>query len=239
MDSDEINSITDTVEAQQVVDILKSVYYDVVYRANLPEHYTIIGLEASGDNDKPVLMTVPTTVNKIEWVKYDKREESADPIKMEEVTFMGLEDFLEFTYGFDTEETNVDTFTHTLNGNDFTFFYKTDVAPTYYTTFDDYTLIFDSYDSSLDTTLQKSKSMCLARLIPSFTKSDTFTPDLDAEQFTLLLNEAKSLAWAELRQSAHGIADRNSRRAWTHIQKNKNSSEVISDFNKLPNFGRK
>lgn len=239
MDSDEVNSINDTVESQQVVELIKSAYFDIVYRSNLPEHYTIIGLEPSGDNAKPTLMYLPTTVVHIDWVKYDKRLESTDSVLMEEVKLLSLEDFLDMTYGLNPEDDNVDSFTHSLNGTDFTFYYKDDIAPQYYTTFDDYTLVFDSYDSSLDTTLQKSKSMCLARLIPTFTKADAFTPDLDAEQFSLLLNEAKSLAWAELKQSSHGIADRNSRRAWVHMQKNKSTSETLSDFNRLPSFGRK
>lgn len=239
MDSDEINSINDTVESLQVVDIIKSVYYDIVYRANLPEHYTIVSLESSQDNAKPVLMYLPSTVTKVEWVKYDKRLETIDPVNMEDVELLSLEDFLNFTYRLNPDDDNIESFTHTLNGTDFTFYYQTDTAPSFYTTFDDSTLVFNSLDTSLDTTLQKSKSMCLARLIPTFTKGDSFTPDLDAEQFTLLLNEAKSLAWAELRQSSHGIADRNSRRAWIHMQKNKSTSETLSDFKKLPNFGRK
>lgn len=239
MGSDEVNSISDTVESLQVAEIIKSSYFDIIYRAKLPEHFDIIGLEATTDNTKPVIMTIPSNVNKIEWVKYDKREESSDPVKMEEVTFISLEDFLDMTYQLNTEDDNIDTLTHTLNGTAFTFFYTNDVAPTYYTTFDDNTLIFDSYNSDVDTTLQKSKTMCLVRLTPTFTMSDSFTPDLDAEQFPLLLNEAKTLAWAELRQSNHALADRNSRRAWAHMQKNKYTSESLSDFDRLPNFGRK
>lgn len=239
MGSDEINSISDTVESQQVTEIIKSVYFDIVYRANLPEHYSIVSLEASEDNEKPTLMTLPTTVSKVEWVKYDKRLENSDPVQMEDVHLLSLEEFLNMTYGLNPDDDNVESFTHTINGNSYTFYLVNDSAPDYYTTFDDYTLLFNSYDSNIDTTLQKSKTLCLARLLPTFTESDTFIPDLDAEQFPLLLNEAKTLAWAELRQSSHSLADRNSRRAWVHMQKNKNTSESLTDFDKLPNFGRR
>lgn len=239
MDSDEVNSISDTVESMQVANLIKTTYFDIIYRAKLPEHYDIISLEASTDSTKPVIMTIPTSVNKVEWVKYDKKEDDADPILMEEVSLVDLQTFLEITYDYNLDDTNVESFTYTFNGNTYTFYYKNDVAPTYYTCVSDNVLIFDSYDSTLDTTLQKSKTLCLGRVIPSFTMSDTFTPDLDAEQFPLLLNEAKILAWAELRQSNHALAERSSRRAWTHLQKNKNQSETLSDFDKLPNFGRR
>ena len=239
MDSDEVNSISDTVESLQVANIIKSVYFDIIYRAKLPEHFDIISLEASTDNTKPVLMTIPSNVNKIEWVKYDKREAIGDPVNMQEVMFVELDNFLNMIYQLNPDEDQVDSFSHTINGTPYTFFYSNDLAPTYYTCLDDDTLLFDSFNSALDTTLQKSKTMCSARLIPNFTLSDSFTPDLDAEQFPLLLNEAKSLAWAELRQTGHAIAERNSRRAWTHLQKNKDRSETLSDFDKLSYFGRR
>ena len=71
MDADEVNSITDTVEAQQVAKIVRTVYMDIMERANLPEHYGLVNLQASGTTLKPVLMTVPSSVQDIIWIKYD------------------------------------------------------------------------------------------------------------------------------------------------------------------------
>ena len=56
---------------------------------------------------------------------------------------------------------------------------------------------------------------------------------------TLLLNEAKALAWTELKQAQHPKAELNSKRGWTSLQRTKHATETLSDFDKLPYFGRK
>jgi len=238
MDSDEVNSITDTVEAQQVATVIRSVYYDIIARADLPEHYSLVTLDPSGDNTKPVLMYLPSTVSRVEWIKYNRLNEASDPINMVEVYYLPLHQFLDMMHGLNEDNTDVGTFTHTVGADTFTILYKNDGNPNYYTTFDDNSVVFDSYDATLDTTLQKSKTLCYAKTVIPFTISDSFVPDLDEEQFALLLNESLSTCWAELKQSPHPIAERNSRRNWTHLQKSKNAVDNMADFHKLPDFGR-
>lgn len=41
MDSDEVNSISDTVESMQVATILKNCYEELVANIELPEEYTL------------------------------------------------------------------------------------------------------------------------------------------------------------------------------------------------------
>jgi len=142
-------------------------------------------------------------------------------------------------YSYNTDDTDVDSFSHTIETNTITVLYKNNKQPDYYTTFNDNTILFDSLDLALETTLQKSNSLCYAQQAIAFELTDSFTPDLDEVQFTLLLNEAKSLAWAELKQSQHGIAERNIRRGWSSIQKNKEAIKGLSDFDKLPYYGRR
>lgn len=239
MDSDEVNSIGDSTESMQIANIVRTVYFDIINRANLPEHYSLVTLDASLSITKPVLMYLPSTVGKISWVKYNKLLDEDDPINMELVTYLSLEDFLSRMYQQNEDEDNIASFTHTIGPDTFTILYRNDKQPDWYTTFDDNTLLFDSYDSDIEDTLQKSNSLCYGKLIIPFTLSDTFTPDLDDGQFALLLNESKSLAWGELKQTAHGIAERNSRRGWSNLQKNKFATERLSDYEQLPHFGRK
>src|SRR5882672_3012504 len=70
MGSDEVNSIGDTAEAQQIVNILETVYYNMAARAQLPEHEGLVQLVGFDNPLKPVLMTVPDNVTKIEWIRY-------------------------------------------------------------------------------------------------------------------------------------------------------------------------
>jgi hypothetical protein len=73
MDSDEVNSITDTVESQQVVEVIKTVYDDIISRGDLNSNKTLFNLTASNDLTKPILMTRPDGIERIEWIKYDIR----------------------------------------------------------------------------------------------------------------------------------------------------------------------
>lgn len=239
MDSDEVNSISDNVEATQVATIVRTAYYDLIDRLNLPEHYSLITLDASGDSTKPVLMTVPSTVQYVRWVKYNCATDEDPEMLMQDMRFIPLEDYLRMSFQLDIDEDYVDSFTHTVGSDTFVINYTNDHAPTYYTTFDDNTILFDSYDSEVDSTLQKSKTLACARLYVPFEMEDTFTPDLDDSQFTLLLNEAKSLAWLEMKQSQHPKAEQNARRGWVRSQKGKYSLEGLTDFDRLPNFGRR
>ncbi len=239
-DADEINSISDTTEADQITTIVKTAYMDIISRANLPEHFSLVNLDPSGDADKPTLMYVPSTVDEVIWIKYDGRTTDNPVLTMQNVTFMELKDFLEMLYQYDLTDTDTyGSFSHTVGGETFTVPYRKDHAPCWYSTFDDSTLVFDSYDNTVDSTLQSSKTVAYARLNIPWSSTDDFVPDLNDAQFALLLNEAKALAWAELKQSQHTKAEVNAKRGWTRLQRTQHQTEKLSNFDRLPNYGRR
>lgn len=245
MDSDEINSITDTVESQQVVEVIKTVYDDIVTRGDLQTHKTFFNLAASTDATKPIMMTKPTTIDRIEWVRYNVTEDNAEPPVWADLHYLSPQEFVELMHGYNQDETNVDTFTHSFNGFAIQFVYRNDTAPYYYTTYDDDTIFFDAYDNTVDTTLQASKTLGYGSKANTFTRSDTWTPELQPNQFALLLNESKSLAWAELKQTIHAKAERTAIKNWQHLQRTRQQvpdSQVFDNrthnFHKQPNFAR-
>lgn len=121
--------------------------------------------------------------------------------------------------------------------NDITFYYKNDQRPHICTVIQDYYVIFDAYDSAVDSTLQESKTLVKAQVNPAFTLSDVFVPNLDDQQFPLLLNEAKALAFFEIKQQPHQKAEQEARRQWIHSQKEKDL-HTTPGFDQLPKFGR-
>lgn len=236
MNSDEVNSYSDTAESRQVAEVVKTTYFNIIARTNLPEHDQLFKLTASGDDTMPVLMFRPDNVRRLDWIKYNKSNEltsSTEP-EYEYVTVLPLKQYLDIVHQFDIDDTNVLSFT--LNNN--IFYYKNDVQPTYCTVINDYYVIFDSYNDTVDDTLQTSKTLCFGQVAPSFTMDDDFYPDLDERQFPLLLNEAKALAFAEIKQTEHPKAERESRRQWVSLQRNKSLTN-FSELSKLPDFGRK
>jgi hypothetical protein len=238
MDSDEVNSITDSVESMQIASIVKESYIDLISRANLPEHYSFFELDASGDPTKPTLMTMPTDVNTLLWVKYDTRTTGDDP-EFKLIKPMDTLEFVDYMHGLDSTATAYGRFTHTINGDTINFMYLDNQAPSYYTTFDDYTVVFDSYDSSVDTTLQKTKTAAYGLTIPTFTMSDSYTPDLDAKNFALLLNEAKRQAFVDLKQTQNPVAEQRAKRAWVRSQIDKTGVPLATAHSRLPNYGKR
>lgn len=232
MDSDEVNSIGDTTESRQVAEIIKTAYFNIIGRADLPEHQTTFGLDASTDNDYPVLMFRPDNVSRIEWIKYDISEPSEDA-NYAYVTILPLDQFMDMINYLNTDENYVNVYQ--IDGR--TFAYRNDKHPSYCTIYRDYQILFDSYDSTIDTTLQESKTLCFGRTRPAFLMEDSFVPDLDDAQFPLLLNEAKSLAFLELKQITNEAAVQESRRQWRNLQRTKDLVKP-NYLDQLPNFGR-
>lgn len=245
MDSDEINSINDTVESQQVVQVIKTVYDDIISRGDLTSNKAPFNLTPSGDSAKPTLMSKPENIDHIHWVKYNTvLLGDTDPV-WSEMTYLPFIDFVEYTQRYNPSETNVGSFNFSANGFVVTFNYRNDTAPNYYTTFDDNTVIFDAYDSEVDVTLQSSKTLCYGSKTTEFVEEDTFVPALQPKQFALLLNEAKSLAWVELKQTPHAKAENTAHRNWRHLQRTRQNTPdgatIVSgahSFDRLPNFAR-
>lgn len=221
MQSEEVNSIDDTTEAYDVAKLIRSVYYDLAIEIGLPEHEGLFELNASGDPDKPTLMTVPDTVSLLRNVKYNIKSDEDENANYQDIVFLPFQDFYEMQRGYQEQEDNVGEMIFTTNGEDFEVMYKSDKHPQWFTTFDDHTLIFDSYDSDLDTTLQKSKTMCMGIIFPTFSLTNNFTPDLDPTQFSLLKNRAKVRAFTEMKQQRNPEAEKETRNQKIKTQKNK------------------
>ncbi len=247
MDSDEINSISDSVESQQVVEVIKTVYDDIISRGDLTTNKMVFNLEASTDPLKPILMTKPEGIERIEWIKYDTRGFEDTVPSWTNMTYLPPIDFIDYMHAHNQDDTNVETFSHSSDGFVVVFAYRNDTSPHYYTSFDDGTIFFDAYDAEVDSTLQSVKTLCYGLKVTEFERDDAFVPELQPQQFALLLNEAKSLAWSELKQAEHGKAELSARRNWRHLQKTRqevpntstNAVDNAHSFSRLPNFARR
>jgi hypothetical protein len=267
MSSDEVNSISDNSESLQIATIIKQKYFDIVNRLDLPTNQQLIQLLPSTDPTIPVVMYVPDGVSDIKWVKYfdsnpldgNTTDDFAHDLNTDitntltnpgsvppgylYVTVLPNDEFIDYVTAFTTQDANVESYTlsdksNGFNGN-FVFNYKNDQQPIYCTIISNYYVLFDAFDSSIDDTLQANKTMMCGTIIPKWQMTDTFIPDLDEEQFPLLLNEAKSLAWLELKQQPHPLAAQETRRGWSTIQKKKAVINRPTFFDELPGFGRK
>lgn len=239
MDSDEVNSISDTVESAQVASLIKQVYYDLITDLELTEHETVFQLNASGDNTKPCQMSLPVGVMKMRSLQYDCRLDGETLPDYKVLNLIDFDEFVARQTALRNEETDVDSQVVVMNGESYTLMYRTNKAPDFYTTADDNLLIFDSHDSTVDTTLQKSKTLCQGSIYPAWTHADSFYPDLDPTQFAGLINRAKQRAFKELKQQDNTEAAGEARRQKIVIQKRKRSVPDIAEVYKNPRYGRK
>lgn len=242
LDSDEVNSVVDTTESMQVATLVKTVYNDIISRANLPEHFDIFELNASGDPTKPTLLFRPTNCQNILWVKYDKKEVDETVSNFLPIKYLEPESFLDRVFSYeDSGQGDVETYNiATKNISSIEIRCLNNKAPDFYTCWDDNLVIFDSYNRALDTTLQKNKTMVYGEYEPDFRMEDSFVPDLDSRQFSLLYNEVKATAFAELKQVENGRAERSAKRAWVTLAHQKHSIPADIPYrNSLANYGRK
>lgn len=162
------------------------------------------------------------------------------------VTIVPLEYFLNIINRYDLTQPFVGSYTLTfpnvdnpqIGTNSFTFRYQSNHTPTMCTVIQNSIVLFDMFDNTQDSTLQASKTLAFGQRIPVFIMEDQFVPMIDDIQFPLLISEATSLAYYELKQQTHTKADEEIKRQWAVAQKTKSKSGKPTYFDQLSNFGR-
>lgn len=231
-DGDEVDSITDTVESLQIANIVRSVYEHIIDGRDWPHLYELFQLESSTDSSFPVYFTIPEDMEELQWFKYNKKKEVADADRYEAVTYKAPKEFIEYCNQRNSTADNVDSI---IDLSGVTIYVLNDTAPMYYTSFDNDTIICDSYDSGIDTTLQSSKTQCYGKRLPVFSLVDNYIPDLPTQAFALLVNEAKSAASLKVRQMPDQKAEQY---AITGRRRMSQESWKVKNGITYPNYGR-
>ncbi len=233
LDSDEVNSIDDTVEAQQIAQIVKTCYFELLGNRNWPHLRKLIQLEGLADTAKPNYLKLPDNLKELSFFKYETQRLADTKTLLNDVRFKEPDDFLRMISGRNSNNSNVETISD-FSGSKLLIL--NDTPPQYWTSFDDVYLVTDAYDSAVDSTLQASKSQCLAYTVPTFTKVDDFVPDLPIEAFSNLLEESKSTAFFTLKQMANSKAEQKAKRQSTWLSRKAWSAKGGIQY---PDFGRK
>lgn len=233
MDSDEVGSISDTIEAGQVASILKDTYFELLVNIDkVPENKELFKLTALSDLDRPNYLKIPTNVTSLDWFKYNKTDDSQ--VQFGIVRYKCPEDFTNMVFSLNSTDANVQKVTD-FSGIEL--LVRNDKEPEWYTTFDDEHLVMDSFDSGVEATLQAHKTLAYGQVEPAWSATDSFVPDLDSNLFPLLLSEAKSKCFVNLKQSANPKQEQIARRQLVATQNNKHR---LTDRNKSPrpDYGR-
>ena len=232
MDSDSVNSILDTFESEQVAQIVKSTFESMLSTRDWPHLKQLIQLTPSNDNALPTHMYVPNNVSRMVSINYNTVKAGETKKQYRPIGWREPDEFLQLTNQYNSDEANVDVI---IDPTGVELLIRNDRAPTFYTSFDDNTLVFNSYDNAVDNTLQNSKTQAQAYVYPGWSTEDSFVPDLPEEAFVALVEEAKSRAMFRLKQMEDPKAEQESRRQQRWLSRN---DWKVKGGIKTPNYGR-
>lgn len=233
MESDNINSINDSLEAQEVASIVRNTFYEIINSRLWPTNASIVQLTSLSSTDKPTHLRLDDNMNNIDWIKYDVRKQVADKIEYKTIEYQEPSVFLSNILTRDSNDSTVQTVSE---ASGIKLLIKNNTAPTYWTTFDDEYIIFDSFDSGIDFTIQKSKTMASVYIEPTFQLIDSYVPDLPTKAFAYFVAEAKSSCFEKIKQAPSSKEEQKSRRQRVYLSQEKwRKNRGV----KYANFGRK
>jgi len=233
-DGDSVNSITDTVESDQCARIVREVFDRIVDTHDSEHIKTLKQLDATSAAT-PNVMTRPEGYFEIEFVRYDKRVTAGGDQKYQDVYYKGVYDFINMVSSRSTSDSDVTAVTlstgHIIP-------VKNDTAPTYYTLMDEGSdeLVFDSYDSALETNLQQSKSLIYSSVKPTLVLADATEISLPKHLATLVKTDARAMYFDLFKDGITSEVDRARRRAEVRSQRQRHIIKN-EDNDNGPNYG--
>lgn len=232
IDGDEVNSIADTEESEQVARHVRAAYRAIVSNTNWPHTRRAVALDPRSDSNFPTHMIVREEVKEMISIRYNTVDAGDTRRQYTLMKYYDPDEFLRRTNKMNNDEANVDII---IDDSGIELLIVNDKDPVFYTSFDDVNLIFDSYDSAADSTLQSSKFQAQGYIIPSFTITDSFTPDLPVDGFALLYEESVSRCQFKMRQFQDQKAEAESQKQSRWLSR---KNWVVEGGIKYPDYGR-
>lgn len=233
INSDEVNSIGDSEDAEQVAKQIKATYRALITKNVWPHTRRALTLQPRSDNNFPTHMSINEDLKELISVFYDKSKQGETRKRYTEVHYVEPDNFLRKTNKRNNDESDIDVIT---DDSGIELLIKNDKHPEYYTSFNDSDIVFDSYEGDVDDTLQISKVQAQGYILPDFNLVDTFVPDLPADAFPLLLEEATSRCQFKMREFVDTKAEQEAGR---QMRRQSRKSWTVNAGTVYPDYGRK
>lgn len=208
MDGFRVSTIDDTIESQQIASIAEKVFYDLVEDVFNDEKMSdLIQLESLADSTKPNYLKLPERANRIyeSSVMYNTATDGS--IEMTEIDYMPPKDFLSYIGKRELDATSQ----LVTDFSGYVMVILNDQMPKYYTDFDDEYLVFDSYNSGVESTLQGTKSGVLTKVRRTWTTDESYEIDLPDWFHPTYLNTVISEVSMTLKEEPNPLAARKAR----------------------------
>lgn len=216
LDSDSVNSIDDTIESQQVAQIVKTCYHEIISNRNWPHLQKLIQLDALNDLTKPTYLKLPDEVKELTFFKYEVQKQGTTKVEQREIRYKQPDAFLRYVSYRNSDQPQT---IETIDFSGTKLLINNNAAPQFWTSFDDLHIVCDSYDVTIDDTLKQSKTQALAYMEPVWVHDNEAIPDLPSEAFSSLLEEAKSTAFFTLKQMVNVKSEQKANRQKTWLSR--------------------
>ena len=224
MDSENVNSISDTTEALQIASVVEDTYFNIIAARDIPEHNKLIPLVSLSNNARPTHFTYPARTK--ELIRLDYNIGTASSQDYREIVYVSPLEFIDRMSETDLKVTTVDQSVELFVAND--------RDPSYYTSFNDNHIIMDSYDASVEAHLAANKTRAFCSIYPTFSQTDSFAIDLDQTLMPLLLAEAKSTCMSLFKGGSDPKVEQSARRLKSYVQ----NDQYKSNQSARNNYGR-
>lgn len=199
MGREEVNALNATPEAKRVLQIVKDTYYHIVTRKKATHKTRHIPLDSAADSTKPTKLIFTSEFDSLKELRYNVADAGEDD-QYELMTYLYPEDFLQMCYQRSSSDTDT---TYVTNEDGVKFLVYSDRAPTYWTSFDEEHIYLDSYKSTVESTLQGSKSVAHVLEIPTFPSDASASPELPARYFPMFKSMIKVACYEKIKQMAN------------------------------------
>ena len=233
INGDEVNSIGDTEEADFIARLFRTTYRDLSSNSSWPHTRRAIALEARSDTAFPTHFKLRSDVKKLISIYYDIRKVGETKRNYTLMEYKEPDEFLVFVNRRDNTQSNNIV---VIDDSGIELIIQNDKAPKYFTSFDDVNIIFDSYDQSVDTTLQDSRIQAQGYIIPEFQLIDDFIPNLPPDAFSLLYQETLSRVQLKAREFQDIKAEQEATKQSRWMSRN---AFRVNGGIKFPDYGRK
>ena len=234
MDSEEVNSISDSNEAEQISKVIENTYFNLISTRFIPEHAQVIKLTSFSSTARPTHFSFPTRVKNIEFLDYNISE-AVGGVDYKRLIYLEPDDFFSLSDSRNSLSDNIKQVEDVQA--DSTLLIRNDVMPSYYTSFDDENVVLDSYKSTVEATLASAKTRSYGVKIPTFSSAtDTFVPDIDDVMFPFLLSESKSTAMSLFKAGTDFKTEQAARKQKVSVQNDLHKLNVGRPKN---NYGRR
>lgn len=241
MDSENVNSTDDSIEAQQIKNVIFDTYYDLVHSRIIPEHNKLKSLGRISNTAGPTTFSLdyltPFDIQKIHSIRYNVNSDTTSP-EWKELKYIDILEFMEL-YSEDDNTVAAVLSDKTFEATNIRAWVRNDKQPDYYTLYNDDFVVLDSWDSSQSTYGVGSRVAMYAQTVPSLNgfDADNDSFELDNNYIQYILTEAKSRCFSLFKGGVDQKIEQSARRQKVYLQNDlyKNEEQRI----KRPTYGRR